>query len=244
MVRFFLLTFAFLFSAVHAHAGMDRELKLSALYQAVHAQGLLRSADITLVGITSLFSHKETSAINDLIIHNSLNRHVDRVPGLSALFTTDVNGNLKHDSFRYPTRSLNLKDRAYINNALRLTNNELYIGKPIKNAIVAYDSLPLSRPIFNDQGYITGVGVAVMTPDHLLQRTKICKKCVVSIFKTNGTKIVSFPAAVEAQPDIQKFMADHPDNTIVDLTINKLPTLTVWTQIADYDLVLLYSYFK
>lgn len=192
MVRFFLLTLILLFSSVQAQANMDRELKLSALYQAVHAQGLLRSADITLVGITSLFSHKETSAINDLIIHNSLNRHVERVPGLSALFTTDVNGNLKHDSFRYPTRTLNLKDRAYLNNALRLTNNELYIGEPIKNAIVAYDSLPLSRPIFNEKGHITGVGVAVMTPDHLLQRTKICKKCVVSILKPTAQRLSAF----------------------------------------------------
>jgi len=244
MVRLFLLTLIVLLATSSAYADVNRDLRLAASYQAVHAQGVIRSADITLVGITSLFSHKETSAINDLIIHNSLNRHVERVSGLNAVFTTDANGNLRHDSFRYPTRILNLKDRAYINNALKLTDNGLYIGAPIKNAIVAYDSLPLSRPIFNEQGHITGVGVGIMTPDHLLQRTKICKKCVVSIFKKNGDKIVSFPAALQAQPDIVQFMQDYPGDTVVDLAIHNLPTRTIWTKIEGYDLVLLYSYFK
>lgn len=243
MVRLLFALLILIFHGSNSRANTDFNLQLEATYQAVHAEGLIRAADITLVGITSQFSRQATSAINDLIIHNSLNRHVERVKGINAIFMTDAQGKLRHDSFRYPTRNLDLKDRAYINEALKLGRNDLYIGNPIKNQVVRFDSLPLSRPVFNDDGHITGVGVAIMTPDHLLQRTKICKKCVVSVFKTSGEKVVSFPTALKAQPDIIDFMHKYPANQVVDIPINQLPTQSIWVKFSNYDLVLLYSYF-
>lgn len=220
------------------------QLRLSATYQVLHAQGLLRAADLALVSIANLFQSDKSDHINDLIIHTVLNRKIDRVAGLRALFTTDAVGNLAHDSFKYPTRVLDLNKRDYIQNALGLKENDIYIGDPIKASFFNLGSLPLSRPIFNHKGYIKGVAVALIAPDSLLMRQKICKKCVVSIFKTTGRKVTSFPAAVANQPDIQAMMKSFPENQVVDIVINKHPTQTVWTKFPDYDLVLMYSKFN
>jgi hypothetical protein len=210
----------------------------------VHAEGIIRTADITLVGLENLFSTDEINRVNDLIVHNSLNRLVKRVPGLRALFTTNAEGDLRHDSFRYPVRNINLRNRAYITQGLSLDQNALYISKPIKNPFFGFDSLPLSRPIYSMEGYIKGVAVAIMTPDTLLQRDNICKKCVVSLYKNNGEKVVSFPANVVAQPDILSFKQQVPPNQVTSININKLATKSIWVQSQDYDLTLLYSYFE
>jgi len=242
MVRLLLAVFLFISSSALAQS--DEGLELAATYQVIHAEGIIRTIDITLVGIDNLFSGEEVNSINDLIIHNSLNRLVKRVPGLRAIFTTDVSGMLKHDSFRYPTRRIDLKERDYIRKALGLSEDSLYIGKPIKNPFFGFDSLPVARPIFSLKGYIKGVATAILAPDDLLQREKICEKCVASIYKLDGQKIVSFPSNLVAQPDILNFMEKSPPNQIQNVTIGKLPTRSLWLKLPNYDLVLLYSYFE
>ena len=169
-----------------AQKDLDLDLNLAAGYQVVQAESMLHAADLALVGLADLFSDDENDAIDPLIIHDSLNRKIDKTPGLQALFTVNVAGQLLHDSFIYPTRFLNLHDRGYIQNALMLKPNQLFIGKPIPNQFIGFDSLPMSRAIFNMKGHLKGVAVAILTPDHLLDRSYICTKCLVSIFKTNG----------------------------------------------------------
>jgi len=240
MFRVLFLTFILL--SARAQASVD--LELAAQYQETYAEGLLRSADITLVGLANLFEFSENNSINDLIIHNSLNRTVKRVPGLRALFTTTVDGKLQYDSFRYPTRNMNLKDRAYVREAFGLKENELYIGKPIRNTFANFDSLPLSRPIFSEKGYIKGVAVAIMTPDHLIKRDKVCVKCVVSIYKTTGEKVTSFPSSFVDFPDVQSLMSNYKPNVTFKIDINRLSTQSLWIPFNDYELVLVYSYFE
>jgi len=242
MVRIFIITLVFALAPLKAFA--KDNLALAASYQVVHAESLIRAADITLVNITNLFGYDENNEINKLITHNSLNRLIKRTPGLRALFTTNVQGELQSDSFRYPIRNLNLIERPYIKKALSLTPHDLYIGAPIPNPFIGFDSLPLSRPIFNQKGHINGVAVAIMTPDHLIQRQNVCKKCVVSVFKKTGEKLVSFPASVQQQPDIMAFSKKYPQAQVVRTVINKLPTRTIWVNFESYDLMLMYSSFE
>jgi hypothetical protein len=242
MLRIVLLTIMLIFSASKAEAQHD--LNLAATYQAVYAEGLIRSADITLLGVANLFSNNDNNFINDLIIYDSLNRHIRRSPGLRAIFTTDAQGILQYDSFQYPPRPLHLESRRYFKEALGLKPSEIFIGKPMTNKADPFENLPISRPIFSQSGNIKGVAVAIMTPDHLIQRDKVCNTCVVSIYKTNGDKIVSFPSELSDQPSIRQIMKDHPALEIFDLAINQLSTKTVWLNFSDYGLVLLYSHFE
>ncbi len=225
-----------------AQKDSDLDLNLAAGYQVIQAESILRAADLTLVGLADLFSDDENDTIDPLIIHNSLNRKINKTPALQALFTVNVAGQLQHDSFIYPTRTLDLRERGYIQNALMLQPNQLYIGKPIPNQFIGFDSLPMSRAIFNTKGHLKGVAVAILTPDHLLDRSNICNKCLVSVFKTNGDKIVSFPASMENKLAITSLMKDYAPNAIFDLTIRTLKTKSVWVKFSQYDLVLLYSY--
>lgn len=225
-----------------AQNDMNLDLNLAAGFQVVQAESMLRAADLTLVGLADLFSDDENDTIDPLITHNSLNRKIEKTPGLQALFTVDVAGQLLHDSFIYPTRSLNLRERGYIQNALMLKPNQLFIGKPIPNQFIGFDSLPVSRAIFNTKNHLKGVAVAILTPDHLLDRSYICTKCLVSVFKTNGEKMVSFPASMEKKMAIKDLMKDYAPNTVFDLTIRTLKTKSLWVKFSQYDLVLLYSY--
>lgn len=242
MLRLFAFIILFLGSFNKAHA-LDK-IQLDAAFQMVHAEGLLRSADITLIGIENLFSNDDIRSVDPLIIHSSLNRLVNRVPGLRALFTTDQNGILQTDSFKFPPRPLDLSDRDYIKTTLKQTPNSIFLGKPIQNLFFGFDSLPIARPIADNTSKIKGVAVAIMTPDHLIKREQVCEKCVVSIFKVNGDKITSFPSEISGQPEILNFISNTEMNTPTDIKINQLQTQSLWIKSEAYGFIILYSQFK
>ncbi len=242
MIRLFLICCCLYLAIQSARA--DYDIKLAAQYQVVFAEGLLRSADITLVGLESLFGYEQEGDINPLIVHNSLNRYTERVQGLRALFTTDVSGNLKYDSFYYPTRPLNLRSRDYVKEAMARGGHDLFIGDTIKDKLLHFDSLPVSRLIYSREGHLKGVAVAVMTPDDLLERDKVCNKCIVSVFKPDGAKLVSFPANVQGQPELDVFQKQAGEDKVYHTAVNGLPVLSYWTKFPHFDLIMHYSYFE
>ncbi|MDV7340454.1 hypothetical protein RYZ26_12685 [Terasakiella sp. A23] len=219
-------------------------IKLSAIYQAIHAESLIRATDITLHGVIDIFAKQKINEIDELIIHETLNRYISRVPGLRAIIVTDTQGILRNDSFRYPTLNTNLKSRNYIKEAFGLDARELLISPPLKNQFVNFASLPISKPIFSLQGEIRGVVAGIMIPDQLLKRDKICKKCMVSIYKTSGENLVTFPGQSQHRHDIKTLMRNNTANVQFPYKINGLDTDTIWVKIADFGLVLLYSRYK
>lgn len=222
----------------------DDNIRLSAMYQAIYAENLIRSINISLLGIVDIFSQQGVNEIDELIIHETLNRYIDRVPGLRAVIVTDINGILQYDSFRYPAIKSNLKKRDYIRNAFALDLNELHISPPLKSEFVNFASLPLSKPIKASDGNIVGVVAGIMIPDHLLRHNRICKKCMVSIFKTSGEQLVTFPAQTTHSHNIRKIIAEHSANQNFSYKINGLETETLWIKMKEFGLVLLFSKYK
>jgi len=240
IVRILSFILSFLFITTHGYAQTD--LRLQANYQSVHSEGLLRAVDLTLIGLSDLFSTNDR--LDDLIVHESLNRHLKRIPGLRALIITDAQGRLRHDSSRYPTKPMELGSRPYIKNSFSLKENDLYIGAPIQNNIVNFNSLPISRPIIDRNGSLKGVVAALMSPEHLIQYDRICKKCFIGIYNTTGKKIASYPAITNFKPDIAKLITQYDINQNFEYEINGLKTLSLWTKQETYDLIVLYSHYQ
>ncbi len=241
----FLFLFVLSYSVCCApHAVARDDIKLSAIYQAIHAESLIRSTEITMHGVIDIFSKQKINEIDELIIHETLNRYISRVAGLRAIIITDTQGILRNDSFRYPALNTNLKNRTYIKEAFGLDMGELLISPPLKNQFVNFASLPLSKPIFSLEGEIRGIVAGIMIPDQLLKRSKICKRCMVSIYKTSGENLVTFPAQIQHRHDIKQIMHNNPTNEPFSYKINGLETDTIWVKIADYGLVLLFSRYK
>ncbi len=239
MVRTILVLICF-FALTQKAKAVDN-LVLSAAYQSVHAEGLLRSVDIALVGIANLFSQEDNHRVDDLIIHESLNRHIKRVPGMRVVLVTDEKGFLQHDSFRYPAQKIDLSKRPYLRQVKTHGPKELLIGKPFKSKFVNFSSLPISRPFFSKHNEFKGSVTALMIPDQLFKRDIMCKYCYAALYTADGTEVTTYPALASLTlPKMNDIKQQNPQNVAFTYSYKGFRMKSVWMKLPSYDLTLVY----
>jgi len=220
---------------VHAHSN----LRLSAEFQALHAESLLRTMDMALLGAADLIERKSSS--NELIIHEALGNYVARAPGLRAIIATDAKGILTYDSFSYPARRIDLKDRGYIKEALQKRTRSIFIGTPMKGRTSGIAFLPMSQPTFSLDKVATGVVAGIITPDKLIRQNTLCDQCFVGLYKESGEKIVVYPSSLSYPEDFHDKRLQIGEGRILDHKIGDLLAETIWIRIKDYSLVLVFT---
>ncbi|WP_135081788.1 hypothetical protein [Terasakiella sp. SH-1] len=237
-MRKFIVILSFVLFTSSAQA-TDAEMKLSAEFQAINVEALLRTMDLALLGATDLIERDQKA--NELIIHEALGRYVARSPGLRAIIATDAKGKLRYDSFKYPAKNVDLQDRDYIKRALKQTERTIYIGTPIKGRTSGIAFLPMSQAIFDLEKKVTGVVAGIITPDKLIRQNILCNQCFVGIYKESGEQIAVYPTSLTYPEGFHKKRKAVGRGIIMTHTIGNLPAKSVWTRIEDYKLEVIFT---
>ncbi|SCA57180.1 hypothetical protein MTBPR1_40203 [Candidatus Terasakiella magnetica] len=215
-------------------------MKLSAEFQAINVEALLRTMDLALLGATDLIERDDKA--NELIIHEALGRYVARAPALRAIIATDGEGILRYDSFKYPAKNVDLHDRGYIKAALKQKERTIYIGSPIKGRTSGIAFLPMSQPIFDLEKNVIGVVAGIITPDKLIRQNILCNQCFVGIYKESGEEIAVYPASLSYPEGFHKDRKTVGRGIVMDHAIGNLPAKSVWTRIEDYKLEIIFTH--
>lgn len=223
-------------------ARAETDLRLQAEFQAIHAEALLRTMDLALLGAADVLGRSQTQ--NELIIHEAFGNYVKRAPGLRAIIATDAQGELQFDSFKFPAQHLDLSNRDYIKVALEMKSRDAYLGKPLmgKTSDVAF--LPMSMPIFDVFKRVIGVVAGIMTPNRLVRQNIICKACFVSIYRDDGEKITSYPSSIQFPQDMLSLIKTESQNGILEHKMGSLDAESASARIADFKLWIVFTKLK
>ncbi len=223
-------------------ARAETDLRLQAEFQAIHAEALLRTMDLALLGAADVLGRSQTQ--NELIIHEAFGNYVKRAPGLRAIIATNSQGELQFDSFKFPAQRLDLSNRDYIKVALEMKNRDAYLGKPLmgKTSDVAF--LPMSMPIFDIFKRVIGVVAGIMTPNRLIRQNILCKACFVSIYREDGEKITSYPSSLQFPEDMLTLIKTKSQNGILEHQMGSLEAQSSSARIQDYKLWIVFTKLK
>lgn len=112
-------------------------------FQAFHAENTIQAIDLALLDASELIERNPEA--EELVLHTTLAKYVERTPGLRAIISTDHTGQLKIDSFTYPAKDIDLSDREYVKTALNNAERDLYIGSPLVGRSSGAAFVPFAR---------------------------------------------------------------------------------------------------
>ncbi|WJS05170.1 PDC sensor domain-containing protein [Roseibium aggregatum] len=121
----------------------------------------------------------------DRLIHVELKRLASRVPGVRAIIVVGPDGQLLHDSYKFPAVQLDLSDRSYFKKAIASSN--LIIGEQVVGRTSGSSFVPVVKRI----GSLTFV--AVTAPYALVELQSECGDCWSVALQDDGEIVAMFP---------------------------------------------------
>lgn len=132
----------------------------------------------------------------DRLIHVELRRLASRIPGVRAIIVIGPDGQLRHDSYKFPTTKLDLADRSYFKEAL--STSDLVIGKQVIGRTSGTNFVPIVKRI----GDLTFV--AVTAPYAIVDLQSECGDCWSLALQPDGTIVSMFPPETDFMPQLIK----------------------------------------
>jgi len=190
IMPYFVALFLTLFFASPTMA--DNNIQEYADFQAFHVEKTVQAIDLALLD-SSEFIERNLSS-DELVLHNTLTKYVERTPGLRAIIATDQKGHLTLDSFTYPAKDINLADRSYVKAALEQTERSLYIGSPLVGRSSGAAFVPFARPLLDANKKTIGAITGIIHPGFLIKQDTLCAQCIVTLINERDEVLVSYPS--------------------------------------------------
>lgn len=129
------------------------------------------------------------------LVHDELRRIAASVPGVRAIIVVGADGQLQHDSYRYPADPIDLSDRPYVDAALRRSGKTV-VGSTVVGRTSGASFVPIARRI-NGRTF-----VAVAQPYALLDIDRSCADCWSLIANGAHEALAVWPPEREVLPTI------------------------------------------
>lgn len=207
----------------------DDTLKKFADFQRLHVEKSIEAIDLAMLDASDFLERNPDK--NELILHDTLSKYVKRTPGLRAIIVMDKNGRLKIDSFTYPARSLDLKDREYVKQSLSAKDRTLYIGQPVIGRSSGAAFIPFSRPLLDTDGNPTGVIASILSPGFLINQENVCPQCLVGVFQ-HGHTLATYPSNTTYPSEYLTQIEKSDHNSLIEFTIQN-QAFTAWVMKLD-----------
>jgi len=234
---------AFFFSTVTFESvwGAD-DIREYAEFQAFHVEQTVQAIDLALLDSSELMERSPDS--DELNLHTTLAKYVERTPGLRAIIATDKAGQLKVDSFTYPSKDLDLSDRQYVKHALNAANRDLFIGSPLVGRSSGAAFVPFARALFDSDKKVLGVITGIIHPGFLIKQDTLCTQCIVSLFNSRNEVLVSYPSNAHFPNDYTAQMNALEKGGLLNARINDHEIETWVIALKEYDIRIGVSKFR
>lgn len=112
------------------------------------------------------------------------------------------------------TKGINLSDRDYFIEGMKLKSNEIFIGKPIIGRISFTDEflIPISTPIIDSSQSVRVLGVALSlskVTEKFIQPLKISEEMQIFLFNEKGNVLYSNDSQLISQ-NVYDLLKEHP----------------------------------
>ncbi|MES0879665.1 PDC sensor domain-containing protein [Roseibium sp. SCP14] len=202
------------------------ETTQSARINLLAAERMLFAADQALDHAAVITS----SVTVDRLVHTELRRLETGVPGARAILVIGPDGQLLHDSYKYPVLPLDLSDRTYFKEAIAAS--DLVIGEQVIGRTSGSSFVPIVKR-HKDLTF-----VAVTAPFALVDLQSECGDCWSLALKEDGTIVTMFPPESKILPDLIKRTANRmkSDGSIV-IRYEHSVFSVVWRKSPDFPLI-------
>lgn len=132
----------------------------------------------------------------DTRVHEFLRESLVSLPFARALFVTDANGRMIHDTDSLPATPVDFSDREYFRVHRDDARHGLYIGPPIFSRTRNIWFISVSRRLSNPDGSFAGVAVAALEPVYLqrfFSSINVGNLGTVTLFQRDGTMLARVP---------------------------------------------------
>lgn len=203
------------------------ELKGKLLAKQVESH--LKQNDLAMMAVGDFLSANPD--ISPTIAQSRMRRYLKAAAGLRGILALNVNGNLEHYSYNFPTVNIDLEDRAYLQNALQQETSNLQINAPVVSRQTGVPFIPITRSLFNVESKPTGVIVGILGPETLLPQDGDCARCISAVLTTDLEILVSRPAGLQLSPDLKSHIRESLSETGLKLSEKNGGTMLVtWTR--------------
>lgn len=216
------------------------ELTTYANLQKDHVQDNIGAIEAAIQRANEILRDGQTR--DEKALHDDLAQIVQNTAGLRAIIYINKDGFLTVDSFTYPARKINLTDREYVKAVADKTHSDLYIGQPVQGRSSGVSFIPLSQGVIQDNGDSLGIVAGIVTPDALIRQDILCTHCFMGIFKTGGTKLVSYPSSTRYGPTFLTDAAPHADGAAFKHQFGNQSVLSMYKTINGFDLHIIMSH--
>ncbi|MGZ3158448.1 MAG: PAS domain S-box protein [Burkholderiaceae bacterium] len=134
--------------------------------------------------------------LDSIQIHLLLGARASGMQQIDALYLVDANGSLVNSSQDYPVLATSVANRDYFKAFVKGKDNELFIGKPVRNTTDQSWTLHLARKINGSDGKLRAIIVAAINTAHfedVYQYLRIGYERPVSLYRDDGMLIASLP---------------------------------------------------
>lgn len=203
------------------------ELKGKLLAKQVESH--LKQNDLAMMAVGDFLSANPD--ISPTIAQSRMRRYLKAAAGLRGILALNVNGDLEHYSYNFPTLAIDLDDRVYLQNALKQENSDLQINAPVVGRQTGLPFIPITRSLFNVESKPTGVIVGILGPETLLPEDSDCAGCISAVLTTDLDVLVSRPAGLLFSQDLMNHIGESLSTTGLKLSQNNGGTMLVtWTR--------------
>jgi len=170
-----------------------------------HAEAVFRSAEITLMVVADIIAREING--NQAVIHATIKRYNEKVPGIRAILFVGADGVLQLDSATYPAKPLQLGDRQYVREVP--SNGEVRIFETIAGRSSGMHFVPVAKAVVDGNGARLGTLVAVVNPAALLPNWQQCNSCL-SVLLLGEKGIVTHPAGGDYSAEATNLIGKTP----------------------------------
>ncbi|MEH6728730.1 MAG: hypothetical protein V7703_21505 [Hyphomicrobiales bacterium] len=189
----------------------------------------LKQNDLAMMAVGDFLSANPD--ISPAIAQSRMRRYVRAAAGLRAILAVNANGELAHDSYSLPGLGLDLEDRLYLQDALKLENSDLQISAPVIGRKTGLPFIPITRSLFNVENKPTGVIVGILGPETLLPDDSDCASCISAVLTTDLDILVSRPTGLQFSDDLLNHIQESLSATGLKLVEKKGGKMLVtWTR--------------
>lgn len=188
-------------------------------FQAFHAEKTIQAIDLALLDASELIERNPEA--EELVLHTTLAKYVERTPGLRAIISTNRTGQLKIDSFTYPAKDIDLSDREYVKTVLNAEERDLYIGSPLVGRSSGAAFVPFARALLDSDKKALGAIAGIIHPGFLIKQDALCPQCIVSLFNDRNEVLVSYPSNTHYPGDFIEKINELNTNGELNGTINE-----------------------
>lgn len=210
----------------------DNHIQEYADFQAFHVDKTIQAIDLALLD-SSEFVERNLSE-DQLVLHETLAKYVERTPGLRAIIATDNKGQLFLDSFTYPAKDISLADRDYVKTALSQTERNLYIGSPLVGRSSGAAFVPFARPLLDTNKKAIGAIAGIIHPGFLIKQDTLCPQCIVTLINDRHEVLVSYPSNTDFPKSFIDRINAMDSNGLLEGEINDHKIQTWVTILDDY----------